>query len=92
MRFIQDPLGKCERVLPPRTREAASGDASTGPISLAAATVDQLDELDGIGPTLAARIVEWRDSNGGFRSVDDLTQVPGIGETRLEAIRSSLTP
>ncbi len=80
-------------VLPRRTsRSDGSGDAPAGTISLAAATVDQLDELDGIGPTLAARIVEWRDRNGGFRSVDDLTQVPGIGEVRLEAIRSSLTP
>lgn len=72
---------------------AAAGSApSSGPISLASATVEQLQTLDGIGPTLAARIIEWRDTHGGFRSVDDLDDVPGIGATRMEALRPKLTP
>lgn len=69
-----------------------SAAAGNGPISLASATVAQLDALDGIGPTLAARIVAWRDTHGGFQSVDQLTDVPGIGQTRLEALRPKLTP
>ena len=44
------------------------------------------------GPTLAARIVAWRDQHGGFASIDQMMDVPGIGQTRLDAIRSKLTP
>jgi competence protein ComEA len=71
---------------------AGAGVGSSGPVSLSTATVEQLDALDGIGPTLAARIVAWRDQHGGFASVDQLTDVPGIGQTRLDAIRAKLTP
>ncbi len=65
---------------------------STGPISLSSATEQDLDALDGIGPTLAARIVEWRRTHGGFSSVDQLLDVPGIGPARLEALRAQVTP
>jgi competence protein ComEA len=60
--------------------------------SLASATAAQLDELDGIGPTLAGRIIEYRDSHGGFRSLDELAEVDGIGETRLAALKEALAP
>jgi competence protein ComEA len=60
--------------------------------SLANATVDQLEELDGIGPTLAKRIVEYRDAHGGFRSLGELRDVDGIGEKRFEALRDGLQP
>ena len=63
-----------------------------GPVSLSSATAEQLDALDGIGPTLAARIVAWRTEHGGFSSVDQLLEVPGIGQTRLESIRERVTP
>ena len=66
--------------------------SSSGPISLNQATVDQLDRLDGIGPALAARIVAWRESHGGFKGVEDLDNVPGIGPAKLDALRGSLTP
>lgn len=76
---------------------AAAGGADDGatadaPISLGAATVEQLDELDGIGPTLAERIVEHRQASGGFGSIDQLAEVDGIGEKRLEALKAALTP
>jgi competence protein ComEA len=61
-------------------------------IHLSAATVDQLDEIDGIGPTLAERIVEYRDTNGGFGSLEELGEVEGIGEKRLETLRDALQP
>jgi competence protein ComEA len=60
--------------------------------SLATATVEQLEELDGIGPTLAERIVEYRDSHGGFRSIGELRDVEGIGEKRFESLREALQP
>lgn len=62
------------------------------PISLGSATVEQLDGLDGIGPTLAERIVEHRQQSGGFASLDQLADVEGIGEKRLEALKQSLSP
>jgi competence protein ComEA len=62
------------------------------PISLGSATAEQLDELDGIGPTLAERIVEYRQDKGGFGSLDQLAEVEGIGEKRLEALKAALTP
>ena len=71
---------------------AAGGGTAAGPISLATATVEQLDTIDGIGPTLAARIVEYRDEHGGFRSVEELQEVEGIGEARFEALREAVQP
>ncbi len=61
-------------------------------IHLSTATVEQLDEIDGIGPTLAERIVEYRGEHGGFRSLDELSQVEGIGEKRLATRRERLQP
>jgi competence protein ComEA len=61
-------------------------------VSLGSATVEQLDGLDGIGPTLAKRIVDYRQSHGGFRSVDDLRGVQGIGDKRLAALKKALGP
>ncbi len=71
----------------------AAGRPGTGaPISLSQATVEQLDTLDGIGPTLAQRIIQYRDSHGGFRSVEELRQVEGIGEKRFEALKAAVQP
>ena len=69
----------------------AGGDAA-GPVSLSSATAADLEALDGVGPALAARIIAWRDSHGGFSSVDALDEVPGIGPARMEALRPHLTP
>jgi competence protein ComEA len=71
---------------------AAPGPAGGAKVSLGGATPEQLDGIDGIGPTLARRIVEYRQQHGGFRSVDELRQVDGIGEKRFEALRAAVTP
>ena len=63
-----------------------------GKPSLGNASVEQLDGLDGIGPTLAKRIVAYRKAHGGFRSIDDLREVEGIGEKRLAALREGVNP
>jgi competence protein ComEA len=73
------------------TAASASSPPGVKP-SLGSATVEQLDEIDGIGPTLAERIVEYRTENGGFSSVDELQDVDGIGEKRLETLREALQP
>jgi competence protein ComEA len=75
------------------TGQAGAPTASTGvKPSLGSATVEQLDEIDGIGPTLAERIIEYRTENGGFSSLDELQDVDGIGEKRLETLREALQP
>lgn len=65
--------------------------ANGGKISLNSATAEQLDQLDGIGPSKAAAIIRYREEHGPFRSVDELANVPGIGEKTLEKFRDRLT-
>lgn len=65
---------------------AAPG-AAAAIIDLNTATEAQLETLDGVGPATAAKILQYRQANGPFRSVDDLEQVPGIGPKKLAAIR-----
>lgn len=71
---------------------AGSGPGQAGPLSLASATAEQLESLDGIGPALAKRIIEWRQAHGGFASISDLDRVPGIGPAKYEAIKGSVVP
>ncbi|MBK5255817.1 MAG: helix-hairpin-helix domain-containing protein, partial [Vicinamibacteria bacterium] len=58
----------------------AAAPATVGKVNLNTATVSQLEDLPGIGPSLAARIVEHRQKNGAFKSVEDVMAVKGIGE------------
>ncbi|MEY2441911.1 MAG: competence protein ComEA [bacterium] len=58
------------------------------PINLNTATLEQLDTLDGVGPGIAQRILDYRQQHGGFRRVEELGEVPGIGAKRL----ATLTP
>jgi competence protein ComEA len=62
----------------------------TGPININRATVRQLDALDGIGPVIATRIVEYRKVNGSFLSIDDLQKVSGIGAAKFAQIKSKV--
>src|SRR3954452_6332729 len=66
--------------------------AGKRPVSLATATAEDLDSLDGIGPTLAQRIVEYRQQHGGFHSLDELRQVDGIGDKRFQQLKNALQP
>jgi len=71
----------------------AAGDAAPGaPLSLDlnTATEQELEQLDGVGPAIAANIVAYREQHGGFASVDELDEVSGIGEAKLAAIRAQL--
>jgi len=71
---------------------AAAAAGEEGPIGLGSATVDQLEEIDGIGPVTAGKIVEFRDQHGGLASVDQLDQVSGIGPATMESLRARLQP
>jgi competence protein ComEA len=81
--------------------DAGGGSASTGEaataglgrkLSLATATAEELDELPGVGPVTAQRILDYRSEHGPFRAVEDLDAVPGIGPARIEQLRDLVTP
>lgn len=81
--------------LPPGSAPSlgTAGAAGAGAkVSLSSATVDELDELPGIGPVTAEKIVAWRTTNGPLRSVDDLDAIPGIGPARVEQLRDLVQP
>ncbi|MFI1719609.1 helix-hairpin-helix domain-containing protein [Streptomyces sp. NPDC020489] len=71
---------------------AVPGAGPVAPVSLNTATVDQLDTLPGVGPVLAQHIVDYRTQHGGFRSVDELREVNGIGERRFADLRNLVRP
>jgi competence protein ComEA len=70
--------------------QGVSKKTPSGPININRATARQLDALDGIGPVIAARIVEYRKINGSFLSVDDLQKVSGIGAAKFAQIKSKV--
>lgn len=74
---------------------AAPGAGPAGaaaPVPLNTATVDQLDTLPGVGPVLAQHILDYRTQHGGFRSVDELREVNGIGDRRFADLRNLVRP
>lgn len=60
-------------------------------ISLNRASARQLETLPGVGPTLAGRIIEWRDKNGGFSAIEQLLEVSGIGAKLFENLKDTVT-
>ena len=70
---------------------AAAGGAA-GPVSLSAATAEQLDALPGIGPATAQKIIDYRTQHGAFRSVDELDAISGIGPAKLAQLQGLVVP
>ena len=62
----------------------------SGPININRATLAQFDSLDGIGPVIAKRIIEYRKANGPFVTVEDLQKVSGIGVAKFANIKSKV--
>jgi len=71
-----------------------SPDAKAAPaqvVNINTAPAEQLERLPGVGPTTAARIVEYRQKNGGFKKIEELMNVRGIGEKAFLKMKSQLT-
>lgn len=67
--------------------QRVSKKVASGPININRATLRQLDSLDGIGPVIAGRIIEYRKKNGSFLTIDDLQKVSGIGAAKFAQIK-----
>ena len=88
------PVADGQQVVVPSTREAAQALAG-GPVAggvggrvhLNSATLDQLEELPGVGPVTAQKILDYRSEHGAFGSVEELDAVPGIGPATLDELR-----
>ncbi|MFC9246424.1 helix-hairpin-helix domain-containing protein [Streptomyces sp. NPDC057136] len=70
----------------------AGATGPVAPLSLSTATVEQLETLPGVGPVLAQHIVDYRAEHGGYRSVDELREVNGIGDRRFEDLQPLVRP
>jgi competence protein ComEA len=75
---------------PAATPEGCAAQLAETPLDLNQATAEQLDQLPGIGPALAERIIDWRDEHGPFTTVDQLNEVRGIGERTVARVRPCL--
>ncbi|WP_248149576.1 ComEA family DNA-binding protein [Microbacterium aoyamense] len=88
------PLSDGEQLLVPAAGESPSAGppaVADGRVNLNTADAAVLDTLPRIGPALAQRIIDWRDENGRFTSVEDLLAVPGIGDKMLDFLRELVT-
>ena len=88
------PVADGQQVIVPSNRQAAQALAGGavmggegGHVHLNSATLDQLDELPGIGPVTAQKILDYRTEHGAFGSVDELDAVRGIGPATLDELR-----
>lgn len=72
---------------PTHSGSSASRGTQGGKVNLNRANLSELDGLPGVGPVLAARIVEWRSKNGNFKSVDELRRVSGIGDAKFNELK-----
>ncbi len=98
---LAQPLSDGQQVFVPRRGEAlspaasstttVSSNAANGLININTASAQELEALPGIGPALAQSIVGYRNEHGPFQSIEDLKNVPGIGDARFERLKGLIT-
>jgi competence protein ComEA len=69
----------------------AANPGAAAAVNINTASTDQLNALPGVGPKLAARIVDYRQKNGGFKKIEDLMQIQGIGEKNFLKLKPLIT-
>ena len=75
----------------PRASPGSSAAPAGGPVDINSASLEDLQEIPGVGPVIAARIVTYREQNGGFRAVEELLEVSGIGEVTFAQMQPLVT-
>jgi competence protein ComEA helix-hairpin-helix repeat region len=86
------PVIDGEHIVVPLVGEKVEQAGSDGPISLSRSSAERLQELPGVGPAIAERIILWREKNGPFRALEDVLAVSGIGEATLERLQGLAVP
>jgi competence protein ComEA len=80
-----------ERGSAPPAAVAAPAAAGGALVNINTATLEQLDALEGVGPATAQKIIDYRTEHGGFTTIDELKNVPGIGDAKFAAVQDSIT-
>lgn len=71
--------------------QSNTSDTSSKKVNINTATQEELDTLPGIGPSIASKIIDYREQNGKFNSIEEIKEVSGIGEAKYEKIKDSIT-
>lgn len=82
----QQPMGQAKI----NTTQAVLGAVDNGIINLNTAGLNDLDKLDGIGPAIAQRIIDYREKNGTFKDINEIKMVSGIGEALFSKIKEKI--
>jgi competence protein ComEA len=73
------------------TASSASSQQVTGKVNLNSATAEELDTLPGIGPAYAQKIIDYRNTNGGFGAIEEIMEVKGIGQKTFDKLKDLIT-
>lgn len=71
---------------------APAGSTGSGAlVNINTASLEELDALDGVGPSTAQKIIDYRTASGGFKTIEEIKEVPGIGDAKFASIQASIT-